>query len=547
MHYIENIAFNWELNNIVAQENIENICNRIIQDRILPKFEQQLDAWDTRNPGMKCIIPEIEINILCTEFSITTIEHLLLRQFNYILEEKTKNATIQGKETSNNSVILHKADTVEDFLVEYLKTGIIKNTHQITAINEHILANKDFDENIRSKIIQIIIENIDASHRFVNLNTSIEKSVHHLFPKNNFHKNENFSIQLLEQLVHILFDKKDMNQQIEMWKTMVCSSNSIVRFVETLYAIIDPIVTYKKTKSEIIFSLSAILLQTICHFETKQSIAYHSLKANLSKICVARTNTTPSGYTNESESATNHISPKTTYPDKDFPNISEPERKTNTETTEGSVSGAQQKKENISIPKKVKDTNENIKTLLKDIYQNQGKRQNSSEQHFSTKIIGNNIGLFILHPFLKEFFTEVGILKGKTTINPNKGVQLLHYLATGNDLGKDISLSTEKIMMGLPIHQPVFNTEPLNNQEKEVCHELLKAVLKHWTVLEKSGIDTLRSMFLVREGTIEIKDKSIHIKARHLAQDVLLKKLPWGLGMVLLPWTKKMFQITWKS
>ncbi len=547
MHYIENIAFNWELNNIAVPENIENICNKIIQDRILPKFEQQLDAWDTRNPGMKCIIPQMEINILCTEFSIATIEHLLLRQFHFILEEKTKSATLQGKEKSNDSVILHKTATVQDFLIQYLHKGVIKNENQVVAINEYISGNEGFDQNTRSKIIQIIIESIDTSYRFINLNTTIEKSIQHLFPKNEYHKNANFISHFLKQLIHILFDTKNMNQQLEMWKTMLSSSNSILRFIETLYAIIDPIAAYKKTKPETIFSLSAIVLQAICHFETKQSIVLETFKKNIYDICIPRTDTISNEHKNQIKTITNDISRKTDHTQKDTNTTPEIKKNTNKEISKGSLPETQEKKEESSIVKNVKDNNEKIKTIIHDIHQNSKKPYDFGKQNTDTNLIVNNIGLFILHPFLKEFFTEVGILEGQTITNPNKAVQLLHYLATGNDLGKDISVRTEKIIIGLPIHQPVFNTMPLTDQEKKVCDELLKAVLKHWTVLEKSGIDTLRSMFLIREGTIEIKEKNIVVEAKHLAQDVLLKKLPWGLGMVLLPWVKGIFQITWKS
>ena len=135
----------------------------------------------------------------------------------------------------------------------------------------------------------------------------------------------------------------------------------------------------------------------------------------------------------------------------------------------------------------------------------------------------------------------------RSTIDINKGIQLLHYLATGNNQCKDISVLTEKIILGVPINQPIYVDVPLSSEEKELCNTLLKAVLKHWSVLEKSGIDTLRSMFLVREGSILLKEKNIYVEAQPLAQDILLNKLPWGLGMILFPWNTVVFQITGKS
>ncbi len=546
MHNIENIAFNWDLNNIGDTDNIENICNSAIQDRILPKIEQQLDAWDSRNPGMKCIIPEIEINILCTDFSIATIEHLLLRQFNYILEEKTKKGILEGSQESRNAVTLHKTATVENFLIQYLKKGYVQNASDAKEINECIRNSKLEKKNIRN-ILQIIAEDIEASRRFLNLSSDIEHSVILLFKNKDFHKNTAFISLFLEQLLKALFPQKDMTLQIQMWKTMLQSSSSIKRFLETLYAILEPLIIFTEQKSETIYSFSAIILQALCQFEIKQSINVNTIKENIYKLCMHNISSEQKDTIDTINSKRENTSEKTEVK-KDKPNNpdqSVDKKEIRKEQLDVSVAENNFKHKETSLNKD--NHSEEISDILNQQYLKNTREFDSKKSLDTIAICARNVGLFILHPFLKEFFKEAGILDGDVIIQPNKGVQLLNYLATGNDQGKDISLTTEKIIVGIPVAQPVIITESLSKHDKLLCDELLKAVLKHWTVLEKSGIDTLRAMFLIREGTIILKEKNITIEAQHLAQDVLLNKLPWGLGMVLFPWIKGIFQIHWKS
>ena len=67
-------------------------------------------------------------------------------------------------------------------------------------------------------------------------------------------------------------------------------------------------------------------------------------------------------------------------------------------------------------------------------------------------------------------------------------------------------------------------------------------MLEHWTALRSSSPEWLRQQFFLREGKLERVDSGYLLTIERRAQDVLLARLPWGCGVVALPWlTDRMF------
>lgn len=148
-------------------------------------------------------------------------------------------------------------------------------------------------------------------------------------------------------------------------------------------------------------------------------------------------------------------------------------------------------------------------------------------------------GLLLLHPFLKELFEKHQIInEDHKVIKPAKGAQILYYLATGQDLPKDYELTTEKIILGLAITEPISIRLPLSNAEKQDADALLQNVITHWEALKNSGPQFLRELFLMRKGNALHKKQSWIITIEKQAQDILMDKMPWGLGIIKLPWVE---------
>jgi len=172
------------------------------------------------------------------------------------------------------------------------------------------------------------------------------------------------------------------------------------------------------------------------------------------------------------------------------------------------------------------------------------KKQQSEEEFLFT----DAAGIVILHPFLVELFSRLGLWdtdKWKTEQSYFKALQILSWLAYGeNDLPEHRMLIL-KILAGIDIEIPVPAVTPISDEEKLACTELLQAVIDHWTALRSTSPDGLREAFLVRGGKLVKTPDGYHLIVEQLAQDVLLSHLPWGFNMIKLPWMNCILNTTW--
>jgi hypothetical protein len=157
-------------------------------------------------------------------------------------------------------------------------------------------------------------------------------------------------------------------------------------------------------------------------------------------------------------------------------------------------------------------------------------------------------GLVILHPFLTELFTSTGLWNNHQWQDENssfRAVQLLSQLAYGQTDLPEYQLTFIKILLGMDIETPLPAQEPLNDAETTACIDLLQALISHWTALRNTGAAAVQEAFLQRHGKLNHHKKEYHVTVEHLAQDVLLSRLPWGIGMIKLPWMQNMLHVNW--
>ena len=158
----------------------------------------------------------------------------------------------------------------------------------------------------------------------------------------------------------------------------------------------------------------------------------------------------------------------------------------------------------------------------------------------------NNAGLIILHPFLPQLFNALKIAKEDIIVEPSRALCLLHYLVTGQDQAHEYDLVLPKILCGFDIQIATDFYGDLSSPDKEEADALLTAVIKHWAVLKNTGIDGLRGAFLVRNGKLAMRDDGEwHLQVESQGFDILLGQLPWGIGMVKLPWMPKLMWVDW--
>ena len=157
-----------------------------------------------------------------------------------------------------------------------------------------------------------------------------------------------------------------------------------------------------------------------------------------------------------------------------------------------------------------------------------------------------NAGLILLHPFLKPFLTEIGLLKDHQLTDPELVVHVLHFLATGHENAWEHELQFEKFLCGIPPDEPIEQERFITEEIKEEAGKLIAAVLEHWSALRSDSPDLLRYEFLQREAKIIIEEyQSTRLVFERKAQDILLEKLPWNLGIVKIDWREDLLFIEW--
>lgn len=158
-----------------------------------------------------------------------------------------------------------------------------------------------------------------------------------------------------------------------------------------------------------------------------------------------------------------------------------------------------------------------------------------------------NAGLVLLHPFLPQFFSALGIADGDEILQPAHALSLLHFLATGRTVGPEYELVLPKILCHVALGTPVESPVDLTIVEQEEAVALLDAVIRHWQALRNTSPDGLRGAFLLRPGKVSLRDTGDwFIQIESSTHDILLDQLPWGLAMIKLPWMEHMLRVDWR-
>ena len=159
-----------------------------------------------------------------------------------------------------------------------------------------------------------------------------------------------------------------------------------------------------------------------------------------------------------------------------------------------------------------------------------------------------NAGLIILHPFLSELFTRLELLVDKhwkDISSQHTAVQVLEFLVSGKEEFPEFNLPLNKILCGLDISEVLEPVEEWPTLIKSECEDLLAEVIRHWRILKNTSVEGLRETFLQRNGKLTRADNGWLLNVEQKGVDVLLNSLPWGIGVIKLPWTDDTFFVEW--
>ena len=160
----------------------------------------------------------------------------------------------------------------------------------------------------------------------------------------------------------------------------------------------------------------------------------------------------------------------------------------------------------------------------------------------------SNAGLIILHPFLPQLFGELKLVKNGQWIDEearHTAALGLEFIATGEDEFPEFNVPLNKLLCGIPMNDVLETESEINQEIKEACEGLIKAVIQHWSVLKNTGIDSFRETFLRRNGKLTRVDDGWLLKVEQKGLDILLSHLPWGIGTIRLPWMDEIIYTEW--
>lgn len=165
-------------------------------------------------------------------------------------------------------------------------------------------------------------------------------------------------------------------------------------------------------------------------------------------------------------------------------------------------------------------------------------------------VLAPQAGVVVLHPFIQIYFAELGWLAPNqqsfdSEASQQLAMQALHWLATAEEELGEHQAVTYKLLVGWPLEKPLWGQAKLPVAALEQGEQLLQAVVRHWAALGNSSPAGLREAFLQRPGWCRRDDMGWQLAVERRSLDVLLDRLPWGIGVVKLPWMAAPLVVTW--
>jgi hypothetical protein len=163
----------------------------------------------------------------------------------------------------------------------------------------------------------------------------------------------------------------------------------------------------------------------------------------------------------------------------------------------------------------------------------------------------DNAGMVILHPFLNPLFSALNYWDGKKFISDSlhqRAVLLSQYLLQPGDEFPEHQLLLNKVLCGYDLETTLPSALLCTEDEQFQTAELLEAVLKYWKLNGNqvcTTVDNLQVSFLQRPGKLIRKQSEWLLIVEKRGYDIVLKGLPWSIGMIKHPWMSDMLKVEW--
>lgn len=157
-------------------------------------------------------------------------------------------------------------------------------------------------------------------------------------------------------------------------------------------------------------------------------------------------------------------------------------------------------------------------------------------------------GLVLLNPFFQHCFDGLGWLSGGEFVDEDRredAVMLMAYIATGAWEHQEGDLMLEKLLCGMPLEAPIRMEVSLPESTLEEAENLIQSAAHYWDKLGAVSTESFRYTFLHREGVLRPSASGWLLKVNRTGLDILMEFMPWGYGIVRLPWMRTILSVDW--
>lgn len=160
----------------------------------------------------------------------------------------------------------------------------------------------------------------------------------------------------------------------------------------------------------------------------------------------------------------------------------------------------------------------------------------------------DNGGLVLLHPFLQPLFEEFGLIKDGEFVAEQakqRAAVLLYYLHQGVSEYEEHQMAFNKVLCGMMPEDVLPADILLTDEERKECEQLLDTVVGYWDALKSASRSALQETFLKRRAKLRFNGDYWLLQVERNAMDILIDRLPWGFGIIKLPWLKQLIHVEW--
>ena len=162
-------------------------------------------------------------------------------------------------------------------------------------------------------------------------------------------------------------------------------------------------------------------------------------------------------------------------------------------------------------------------------------------------------GLVLIWPYLKDFFKNNQLIQSddnNSWVFVNEVARATAHALLVAALGfkqDENTWAVANLLCGYEVDTWFDEPVELSTQQLSNCEKLLQAVIHNWPALKSMPVQNFRELFLQRSTQLYESQEGWCIEVAPNTMDVLLTKLPWGLGYLSLPWLgKALIQVKWQ-